>query len=52
MKSIKFYDVVSHKPVLIPANKVVYVTKRKGKRVTKFATARAPKGNKLFKIVG
>lgn len=52
MKNIKFYDVKSKKAVLIPEDKTSVVYKKgKGRRV-KMLTAKGPKGNKLYKIVG
>lgn len=49
---MKFYDVKSKKPVNIPDSQVSYETKsnRQGRMVT-FATAIAPGGNKVYKIV-
>lgn len=45
---MKFYDMSSRKSVNIPEKEVKYVTKGK----TRMATAKGPKGNSVWRIVG
>lgn len=53
-KMIKFYDVKSKKPVMIPEDKTKIVYKRspRGRKIIKMLTAIGPLGNKLYKIIG
>lgn len=53
MSNVKFYDVKSKRAVSIPESQTKKITRKgKGKRVIKMLTAKGPKGNQLYKIVG
>ncbi len=48
---MRFYDVVRRRPTIVSDSEVKYVKTRTRKGLVTMATAIAPAGNKLYKIV-
>ena len=52
MASISFYDMKTRSKVNVPEGKTRSVVRGKGNRKVRMLTAKGPKGNDMYRIVG